>query len=119
MPDEQRDMTDLENSIWEWMVAHHAGEVNASPRAAILARYNLFHLKKVADREFRGICASLVTRFGLAICTTSDGGYFVARTPEELAHAVRDLESRAVAILDRARALKAARPLEPQGRLFA
>lgn len=115
---DQRDMTDLEQSVWEWLVAHHAGAENAAPRAAIIERYNLFHLAKLNDRNFRQACADLVTHFGLAICTTSGGGYFVARDPRELGEAVADLESRAVAILERAKALKLARTLDAQGRLW-
>ncbi|MGE0680008.1 MAG: hypothetical protein AB7P69_03720 [Candidatus Binatia bacterium] len=112
-------MTDLERTVWEWLVAHHPGAAQDCPRADILARYNIYHVKKLSDREFRATCADLVAKFNLAICTTSGGGYYVARTPQELEHAVRDLESRAVAILERAKALKQARPLEPQGRLFS
>jgi len=118
MPADPALLTDLERTIWEWLVAHHAGEAQAAPRAEILKRYNLFHIKTLSDREFRATCADLVAKFNLAICTTSSGGYYVARTPQELEHAVRDLESRAVAILDRAKALRQALPLEPQGRLF-
>lgn len=119
MAADQRDMTDLEKSVWEWLVAHHAGQDNAAPRAAIVERYNLYHVApKLTDRVFRQTCADLVTYFGLAICTTSGGGYFVARDPRELGEAVADLESRAVAILERAKALKLARTLEAQGRLW-
>ena len=112
------DMSAQEREVWEWLVAHHAGAENAAPRGGILARYNIYKIPKLSDREFRAICAALVTRFSLAVCTTSEGGYYVARTPNELARAVAELEARAVSILDRARALRNARPLEAQGRLW-
>lgn len=118
MPPDLALMTDEQHAVWDWLVAHHVGVEHAAPRAEIIEHYNHFHIPKLSDREFRQICSDLVVHFGRPICTTAGGGYYVARTPDELTRAVRDLESRALAILERARALKQAMPLDPQGKLF-
>jgi len=118
MPHDDSLMTEKQRQVWGWLVGHHAGKANAGPRASIIALFNTYHVTHISDREFRQIVSDLVVHWEKAICTTSDGGYYVARTPDELVHAIADLESRAVSILARAKALKAAIPLEPQGRLF-
>jgi len=119
MPHDDALMTEKQRQVWGWLVGHHAGAANAAARTSIIERFNTYHVVRLNDREFRQICSDLVTHWEKPICATSDGGYFVARTPDELSHAIADLEARAVTILERAKALKAAIPLEPQGRLFS
>jgi hypothetical protein len=116
-----RDMTAQERAIYDMLLAHNIGEERAQPREKILERWNHFHgiqHGKLTDRAFRQIVADLVTHFSRPICTTSAGGYFIARTGDELDMAVRDLESKGTTILERARALRKAQPLEPQKSFF-
>ena len=118
---DQRDMTNQERAVYDLLLAHNIGAERAQPREAILARWNTYHaLKhgKLSDRTFRQIVSDLVVHFGRPICTTSAGGYYIARTAGELDDAIRDLESKATTILDRARVLRRTLPLEPQASLF-
>lgn len=118
MPYTLADMTEQHRQIWDWLVAHHAGEVNSCPRALILQRYNTFHVTTLSDRKFRQIVSDLVLKCNLPICPNSAEGYYVARYQEELEHGVAELKARASALFERQRALEQARPLEPQSRLF-
>lgn len=118
MPYDLTEMTEEHRQIWDWMISHHAGEIHAAPRAAILAAYNQFHVLKLTDRKFRQLISDLVLECHLPICPTSANGYFVSRYQSELEHGIAELKARALAILERQRALEQARPLEAQERLF-
>lgn len=116
--DLDRLMTPLQAAIWTFLKERFLGPENAEPRATVLSRYNLIHNSEIGDRDFREAVAELVVHFKKPICTSSAGGYFVARTMKDLEQAVADLESRGGAIFERARALKETIPLERQERLF-
>lgn len=119
-------MSIAQQAVWDFLLDNYAGPGRATPRRSIIARFNNFApivmrkpcFIRLDDRSFREIVSDLVTFFAKPICTTSAGGYFVAETPDDLDHAVAELESRAVAILERAKALKATVPLSLQRRLF-
>lgn len=61
---------------------------------------------KISEREVRAIVAHLVTDHHICICTTSNGGYFLASNYEEYDHAYRELLSRVRALSRRARGLR-------------
>lgn len=61
---------------------------------------------KISEREVRAIVAHLVTDHYICICTTSNGGYFIASNYEEYDHAHRELLSRIKALSRRARGLR-------------
>lgn len=115
-------LPDQHQRLWDLLLQRYAGPRNAAPREKIRAHYNLLTdelvLKITSDRQFRHLVSELVILFRKPICTTSADGYYVAGTPDDLDHAVKDLEARGVKILERARALRQCDPLDPQRRLF-
>lgn len=115
---ELTDLTEEHRKVWDWLVAKCAGRTNAQPRTVLLESYNHYHIPKLSDRKFRQLVSDLVLQFHLPVCPTSADGYFVARYPSELAHGIAELKARAVALLERQRALEQAMPLEPQERLL-
>lgn len=117
-----RNISDQEQAVYDMLLAHNIGHERAEPRAIILQRWQTYHAikhGKLDDRGLRQVVADLVTHFSKPICTSSVGGYFIGRTPDELDDAVRDLESKATTILERARVLRKTLPLEPQRALFS
>jgi len=112
-------MTLLQAAVWNFLCERYAGLENATPRATIIARYNLLHAeRKLSDRVFRQIVSDIVTVFKKNVCTTPGSGYFVARTLRERDEAINYLKSAGSKIFVRARALEEADPLERQERLF-
>ena len=116
-------MTSAQRAVWDFLLDGYVGHMKATPRRTIIARFNGFHAQNAPilhldDRTFRDTVSLLVSQFNKPICTTSGGGYFVARTPDELDYAVKELESRGKVVFERARALKHSNPLEPQRELF-
>ena len=111
-------MTGLHLDIYKFLVDHCSGIECALPRATILARFNLIKHKELSDRVFRAVVADLVTDFKKAICTTSDDGYYVARTEKEKFPALNYLDAVIGKIAKRRRDLAEAEPLEKQERLF-
>ncbi len=109
----------LQASIWEFLKEKFVGRENATPRATIIARYNLMHPRQeLSDRVFRQIVSDLVTLFKKAVCTTPGSGYFVARASRERDEAINYLKSAGSETFGRARALEEADPLECQESLF-
>lgn len=111
-------MTSLQADIWQFLLEKFAGIENATPRAAILARFNLVRACQVSDRDFREAVSNLVVVFKKPICTSPAKGYFVARTEREKQEALNYLDSVLTEIGDRRRALAETDPLERQERLF-
>ena len=72
-------MTDLQSDIWQFLLEGYVGIENATPRAGILARFNLIKKKELSDRVLRAVVSDLLTDFKKAICTTPEVGYYVAR----------------------------------------
>jgi hypothetical protein len=115
---DDREMSALEKSIWEFLRQHFAGIERATPRVTILARYNLIAHSQIGDRDFRDIVSRLVTVYKKPICTTPHRGYYVARTEREKTEALNYLDSILSEIADRRRALADTDPLERQESLF-
>lgn len=114
-------MSALHLAVWRFLLDNYVGPGNASPRAGIIARFNVTHESqgfRVSDRTFRHVVSELVTEFKKPICTVSSDGYFIARTQKELEQAVHDLEARGGAIFERARVLRDTIPLQRQESLF-
>lgn len=111
-------MSSIQAAIWQFLRDRYVGPDNASPRAAIISRYNLLHSKTIEDREFRETVSDLVVVFKKPICTSPAGGYYVARTFGELTIGVNYLEGAGSKFFERARALKETIPLETQESLF-
>ena len=114
-------MTPLQRAVWDFISRDYVGFSQAAPRREIIYRFNFLRqppAPEINDREFRSVVAELVVLFAKPICSTSAGGYFVAQHPEELDHAVAELESRGIANMERARALKKTLPLDVQRKLF-
>lgn len=118
MIDRDQQMTPLQAAIWNFLREEYVGPEAMTPRAAILARFNLMTGRDLDDRKFREAVSELVTIYKKPICTTSAGGFYVARTMKDLDLAVRDLEAKGAACFERARALQETIPLERQERLF-
>lgn len=96
-----------------WMVLNHPVEIHD-----IIQRFNLIRKKELSDRFFRKVVSDLVTEHKKAICTMSDGGYYVARTGSGLDAAAIELESKGAACFDRARQLRQCDPIKRQESLF-
>lgn len=111
-------MSALQAAVWSFLRESYVGPEAMTPRAAILVRFNLMTGKDLDDRTFRQVVSELVTLYKKPICTTSAGGFYVARTTKDLDLAIRDLEAKGATIFERARALKETIPLEQQERLF-
>ena len=72
----------------------------------VITYKNIAWRTKLNDREVRSIVAHLVTDHHVCICTTSNGGYFLAETREEFKHAHGELISRIKKLSRRARGLR-------------
>src|SRR5574341_2557816 len=107
-------MSELQSDVWEFLLKNFAGIECATPRAAILTRFNFFRNAHLSDRDFREVVSELVTVYKKAICTTPARGYFVARTVAEKNEAINYLDSVLTEVGDRRRALAEADPLERQ-----
>ena len=89
------------------------------PRAGILAHLNALHPRlHLSDRDFRQSVANLIRQDRKPICTTSSGGYYVARTQEELSTGIAALRKQARSLIERANALDKTLPVKEQGELF-
>lgn len=115
--------TGLHLEIFQFLAERFTGAESATPREKILAQFNFYKQKSVEDRVFREVVSELVRDFHKAICTAprskdSPGGYFVARTASERDAAIAHLRAIGAANFERAKALEAADPAEPQERLF-
>ncbi len=66
--------TGLHAEIWSFLVEQFAGMENASPRKAILPRFNVFKHKEITDRDFRDAISVLVNVYKKPICTSPSTG---------------------------------------------
>ena len=103
--------TDLHAKIWSFLIEHFAGLENASPRAAILQRFNLINKTEINDRDFRYVISDLRIIFKKPICSAPSTGYFVACGEEEKQVSLRYLDSILTEIGDLRRNLAGAVPL--------
>jgi len=108
----------LHQDVYDFLLDRHCGVENAAPRERILTTFNVFKNRDLNDRVFRKIVSDLVVDHHKAICTSSEIGYYVARTSRELDAAAADLESKGAACFERARQLRACEPKEKQESLF-
>jgi len=111
-------MSRLQASLWKFLLEYFIGPENGASREKVLARYNAWHSSQIIDRDFREVVSDLVVNFKKPICTSPSGGYYVARTPDELDISIRYLEKTGGAFFERARSLKEAIPLQRQGNLL-
>lgn len=111
-------MTPLQAAIWAFMRERFAGGENATPRATIIARYNLLRHADLDDRTFRDAVSDLVSTFKKPICTTAADGYYVARTEREKMPALNYLDALIQKAVKRRRGLAEAITEERQERLF-
>lgn len=111
-------MSPLQAALWKILRERFYGVENASPRAAVLARYNLLHKAELRDRVFRDTVGVLVSVFKKPICTSAAKSYYVARTRSEKQQALNYLDSVLREVGERRRGLDEAETEEAQESLL-
>jgi hypothetical protein len=92
-------MTSLELTITNHLRTYHKGKANA------IHFKDLARVLDINERELRSIVAELVTSGQACICSTSSNGYFYKSNNDELQHTYKELRSRGLKDLMRARGL--------------
>ena len=103
----------IADRLWTLLISRHHGADRSASVSTLLHEYEGAYGETLSDRNCRAAIALLVTERGKPVCSFPEGGFFVATTIDELEHACAHLESRAVACLDRAKALRRTQPLPP------
>jgi len=92
-------MTELELTITVYLKNHCRGKENAKHFKDLAEHFDL------NERELRSIVSDLVTSGQACICSTSHDGYFYKSNNDELMHTYKELRSRGLKDLMRARGL--------------